>query len=729
MSWTPERLADAIQGLDRVVPVAPDDGAAPARFASLVAAVAEGPEAGAGLGEAYAALLERHPTREAAGRWRFTAAAGHARKRQGSYYTPEALVALALDLALEPVLDAAWAAPEPRRALTALRVLDPAAGAGAFLLGAAGRIARRFEALGEAPEAAWALALGAVHGIDRDKAALAIATASLLAPLGAGRRPEAASGLRQRLRRADALVAFPFAGTFDAVLGNPPWERLKVQAREFFAGRAPAIAALPTASARQAAIAALEDTDPGLAAEFAGAQAEAAAASRFVRESGAFPLTGRGDLNAYAPFAELALARVSPSGRIGLWVPSGIATEASTAPFWRHLVDERRLVALYDFENRARLFPAVAGSVKFSLLVAAGAPRSEAPTIACFLKAPDEARDPARLMRLEAADLARLNPETRTLPVFRSRRDAELTLAVHARHPAFFAGGNPWGARFFRMFDMTNDAHRFVPTEVLAAAGARFEPGGTVRAPDGAAYRALWEAKLLHHYEPRFATYEPGGDRRQTTELERADPAYWPLPRYWVPDEAYASRRPGAPAWAFGVRAIARSVDERTAIGTLLPAVALGNSVLGLDVGVPPERAWRLYAYLASFAFDYVVRQKIGGANLNQFLWRQLPVPAPDSPAWEALDGLEADYAALVGACAALDPFQEAAFGRVARDSDPASRLARRARLEAACFEVAGWDAESAAHVLESFPIALRHERARWGAPRTRELVLEALTP
>src|ERR1019366_3838231 len=53
-------------------------------------------------------------------------------------------------------------------------------------------------------------------------------------------------------------------GGFDAVLGNPPWERIKLQEREWFASRRPEISAAPNAAARRRMIAALETDDPAL---------------------------------------------------------------------------------------------------------------------------------------------------------------------------------------------------------------------------------------------------------------------------------------------------------------------------------------------------------------------------------------------------------------------------------------------------------------------------------
>ncbi|HXG41039.1 MAG TPA: N-6 DNA methylase, partial [Candidatus Limnocylindrales bacterium] len=100
------------------------------------------------LGSVYESLLELHPdVNVEAATFSLSVAAGHERKTTGSYYTPASLVAALLDSALDPVLDEAARSPDPERAILSLRVVDPAAGSGHFLVAAAHRIAKRLAAL------------------------------------------------------------------------------------------------------------------------------------------------------------------------------------------------------------------------------------------------------------------------------------------------------------------------------------------------------------------------------------------------------------------------------------------------------------------------------------------------------------------------------------------------------------------------------------------------------
>ena len=95
-------------------------------------------------------------------------------------------------------------------------------------------------------------------------------------------------------------------------------------------------------------------------ARFDAAKRAAEATSEFVRESGCFPLTGLGDVNTYALFAELARRAIHPRGRVGVIVQSGIATDDTYKRFFADLNDKQALVSLFDFENRERLFRRIA---------------------------------------------------------------------------------------------------------------------------------------------------------------------------------------------------------------------------------------------------------------------------------------------------------------------------------------------------------------------------------
>lgn len=227
----------------------------------------------------------------------------------------------------------------------------------------------------------------------------------------------------------------------------------------------------------------------------------------------------------------------------------------------------------------------------------------------------------------------------------------------------------------------------------------------------------LYEAKMLHLYDTRWATYEADGSTRPMTEAEKAERLN-PMPRYWVHESDVDRKLEGRwdKSWFLGWRDICRSTDERTAIATLLPRVAVGNKVPVAMPKVTLERASLLQAALASFALDFAARQKMGSVTMNFFIFMQLPVPTPSQ-----FDNLQS----LLGL-----PTQGWISSRVDRlnawIADPIERARVRAELDALMFHVYGLDSSEVSHVLDSFPIVQRKDEGAFGSYRTKELILDA---
>ena len=141
-------------------------------------------------------------------------------------------VVFAGDAAAGAALSVAGLWPAIQAWLDRVHVLDPACGAGAFLVGMLAGLddlARRAAwALGVPPRPAADLAVAALHGVDIQSQAVQVAALCLwlqvaaLAP-GATLPPTAAF----QLRAADSLLDEPFPAqpAFDIVIGNPPYVR------------------------------------------------------------------------------------------------------------------------------------------------------------------------------------------------------------------------------------------------------------------------------------------------------------------------------------------------------------------------------------------------------------------------------------------------------------------------------------------------------------------------
>ena len=563
-------------------------------------------------------------------------------------------------------------------------------------------------------------------------------------------------------------------GGFDVVLGNPPWDRIKLQEVEWFAERDAAIAAQPRAADRKRMVAELQKKNAPLAADYALAVERAEANARVLAKSDDYPLLGGGDVNLYSLFVERAQQLAAPGGLVALVTPSGIAADKGAAAFFRGLSETGRLGALYDFENRKVFFPDVHASFKFCVLVFGGPERRfDEARCAFFLHSLDEleARETeGQDLRLSAQDFALVNPNTGAAPIFRQRRDADLTMRLYRQHPVLVrhtpqGQARAWPVRYTTMFHMTNNSGKFLKLEELEQGGWRRGPLNRWRKGTKEAL-PLYEGKMVQMFDHRAAdvVVNTGNLQRAAQQIsvsnsEKESHQRYPAPQYWVLQSDVT-----VPAqYALGFKDVTAPTNMRTMIAAMLPRAGFGNTLplLLAETGesAPDYARWAslLLANFASLAFDYVARQKVQGQHLNWFVLEQLPVIAPtafDQPLPAAFTaamrqaGLMnghhaqpsvADFVipqvlALSYTAHDLAPFardlgyvdaQGGVLPPIAWDEE--QRRTRLAALDALFFWLYGLDADAADHVLASFPIVREQDERAFGRFRTRDDVLRLL--
>ncbi len=555
-------------------------------------------------------------------------------------------------------------------------------------------------------------------------------------------------------------------GGFDVVLSNPPWERIKLQEKEFFASRHPEIANAPNAAARRRLITKLTAEDPALHEAFLAARRQAEGESHLVRNSGRYPLCGRGDVNTYTIFAELMRGATSPTGRVGCIVPSGIATDDTTKHFFQDLTERGSLASLYDFENAAPLFPGVHRSYKFCLLTLTGSerPAEAGADFAFFLHDPDDLADPERRFRLSTEDIALLNPNTKTCPIFRTRRDAELTRHIYRRVPVLVREGppeeNPWGISFTTMFHMSNDSHLFRTRDQLESDGWKLEGNTFTKGSDR--HLPLYEAKMCGFYDHRVADVVLSatamirqGQPSELSDAEHQDPNRFAMPRSWIAESEVEARLADrwAHSWFLGWRDITSATNERTVIASILPRVGVGNNLPISLLARDGHEIAGLIGCVSSLPLDFASRFKVGGTHLNFFITHQLPVLAPEayapiapwSPAETLQDWLRPRVLELTYTAWDLAPFaRDLGYEGPPFRWDKERRFLLRCELDAAFFHLylgspEEWQStataelreavetprDAIAYILDTFPIVKRKDEAAHGCYRTRDTILE----
>jgi hypothetical protein len=718
------------------------------------------------------------------------------RKRLGVYYTPpeltgrivqytvdELIVERYADLAVEHDIARKDAlrgvlpeAPEFWRGALAilrdLRIVDPACGSGAFLFQAYDTLESRYvEAirhLGDDNDAE-VVRLSAdvpkfilgdnLYGVDLSPEAVEITQLALWIRSAAKGQP--LQTLAAHVVHGNSLVSDPavdpnafnwrerFAGVFDrpgykgagggfdCVIGNPPWERIKLQEKEFFSLPAPFIAAANKKDVRTKRIEDLRTSDPKLYSIYEEAKAETERLSRYYHDCNDYPLTSFGDANTFALFAELATHLLSDAGKIGLLVPSQIVFAKSYSKFFFRNLTEGRLRFFYDFENRLpkekRYFPDVDSRLKFGIL-SLGGPRDGHPD-ADFVFFAHDATDldiKSRHFSFGADLVASLNPESLTCPILRDPRATKLMSGVYRRIPILKQKGkktgNPWCVTLKRKFDQDSRSAWFKDAEYWNQQGYEL-CGNWWRNGDLAAV-PLYEAKMVQAYDHRAASVyieEKNWNRiSQTTPtslVQHADPEFSAVPVYWIENALVDKELDGyRRKFSLAFKKITSATNTRTMIASFIPDCAPIDSLPFAIITdeVEPLLQTCLLANWNCFAFDFIARQKVGANHLQHYHVEQLPVLPPHEYAkpcpWKPKQKLQQwiservlkltctaeDMLPLADACGFKSGSFAAYEGRLNR-WDEKERVELMADLDAAYLHLYGLNRDDAEYVLSTF--------------------------
>jgi len=565
---------------------------------------------------------------------------------------------------------------------------------------------------------------------------------------------------------------------FDCVLGNPPWERIKLQEEEFFATRNVDVAKAKNKAERSQRIQWLSEgmlakhlmpelhhpdhecaAEVRLFNEFVTSKRTAEAASAFMHvngdEGGRYPLTGVGDVNTYALFSETIRQITAPTGRAGFIVPSGLATDNSTKDFFGDLISKKSLDSFFEFENEGFFAGAGQGHMlRFALTTIVGAAQQIAETRFLFQgKKIEHLNDTERVFTLSPEDIFRVNPNTLTCPIFQSRYDAEITKKIYQRVPVLIreAHGdqpevNPWGISFMRMFDMSNDSHLFKTYQDLTGEGYELEGNHFFKGDNE--YVPLYEAKMVYLYNHRHGSFSGSGENRPHVlpkiEDSKLSKEFSVLPYYWLPkynltkacDDTKWNKK-----WFIGWRDITDArASARSTISSIIPFCAAGNN---FPLALPCQELKGVLvacfvANLSSIILDYCGRMKIGGLHLNYFLIKQFPVLPPESYSDDDIQYISKRVLRLTYTNCEMkqwandlgyegDPFE---FNSTERAGIQAEIDVYFAKLYGLCRDEVEFilDPESIkpGYPSETFAVLKRNEERAYGEYRTQRLVLEA---
>ncbi len=545
-------------------------------------------------------------------------------------------------------------------------------------------------------------------------------------------------------------------GGFDAIVGNPPWDRFEFEEIPWFAARDPQIALEPLKSKRQEMIAALKELRPDLLRQFNEAQERRTQASKIVRSGGGYCELNSGKLNIYKIFVERSRQLIRENGMIGLLTPIGIGTDHNVSGFIQNVTAGDHLKAFIAFENRRHwLFEDVHAEDQPTVFIVGGKSRRFRKfDYAVKLHQLPTDEDAPQPVELSKETLNRLNPNTGTMPILRTTEGLRLLTKAYDNFPILIEGQGRnerplYPIRYRQMVNMTSRSEGFRTAKMLTEQEGAWPVGeGCFQSAKGLWLR-LYEGKMVSIYNHRYAGVRNPTERisgqgvavhSDLTDLE--NPNFLPVPRYWILE---SDADPDFP-YAIGFNDICNTNNSRSVISAVVPRGAYGNKLPILTWDKPDAyQLTQLQANLASSFTDFVARQKIQSRSLNKYILAQLPIIPPEAYSRkfgsktaaeivrEAV--LELTYTAHDMAPFARDLGHVDAEGEVLPPFkwDDERRFTLRAKLDALYFILYGvWDAANPAksredihYIYSTFPIVERDERARFDSRyRSPELAL-----
>lgn len=641
------------------------------------------------------------------------------RRTLGAFHTPDDLARRTVARTAQVIVRASLDGCSPRdaaavRHLASLRVADLAVGVGRFpvawiehlrvVLGSSrrrndllGGVVRRLE-LTDVDRTALELAAVACAVALRDVAVLSERDGPTLRHANAllrTRSPDPrllAAGLFWHPDAGVALEEDPV----DLVLGNPPWERVRVEPRHLLRGLLDDVAQDVHADSRHRRLRRSRGELPLLHDFIADHVTSLESGSEALRADPRLSRSTRGELYTHAMFTELALRRVAPGGWTSMVVKASLLTSAGHAALIRPLLEDHRVHEVWEIQNQGRIFD-IDSRERFALLIAG--PPAPAPRVAAGLTGVDQIGDDTLLTTLDDELLKTLGTPAGALPTFPSR-DLPLLrrLAEHPRLDEVYPDAN-----FGRLLHLTNHS-----ASIRRSSRGRVLP--------------VWEGRMIGQYRGRAATWSgvPASTRwgsktrpRPVSQVELDDPSYTPRSRWWVDEarwEHVASRH--KEAFSLVWRNASSPFNRRTMIATILPRLPTIQSLQLLQL--PDERRlFHLCGVFNSLVFDWLLRKRLPGIDITGTVIRQMPVPDPATWTVKVRFGTERGAAGglllrRVAALLADDARLHPAIHRVVGDIPESVTVKDRHPLLREVDVLVAWaygiDADDLAAIAETFP-------------------------
>jgi len=504
-------------------------------------------------------------------------------------------------------------------------------------------------------------------------------------------------------------------GGFDCLLGNPPWEKINLEDKEFFAIRKPSISAIKNASKRNKAIIGLKTEEPSLFQEYAAAVDYTNKQISFFKESKSYLYGNEGLLNTYPLFTEKVSSILNTKGACGYIIPSGFFMDDTTSPLFRYYFENKMLKSIYDFENRKRIFQHVHGQYRFSIVKLQKQPDKDYKAKFIFyLHNIEDIISSGNAIYLSFDELTLFNPNNKLLPAFKSQYEVDLNRKIYKYGVLKNDLEESNKVHIHRMINMTADAHLLLN-----------EPSDDSL--------PVYESKLIHQFDHRYATFtgieydeRQKGNARLVSSMEKSNIDFYIEPRFYSPSNTQNEKNEKwkwEHKWYLAYRVISSSTNERCSIASVIPKSIVSYSAYLIFIDNLNDLLLHT-ANMNSFWFDFTVRAKVT-LNFPPVILEQCPCIKSEHISESILNEIESRVLKLTYTSTDLNDFGEAFGLTTPHQWNDKERFQLQCELDAIYAHLYGLEKEEMDYILETFPIVKRKDIAKYGSYRTKETILQ----
>ena len=414
-------------------------------------------------------------------------------------------------------------------------------------------------------------------------------------------------------------LAFPEVfneGGFDCVLGNPPWETMSPDVKEWFASYNPEIR--NNSPEGQRAIKEKLLLNPAIKEGWDFHCNQLYSAASFIKTSGRYKFfapgnLGKGDFNTYRFFVELSLSLCSSKGTVGMIVPENLYNGANAMALRRELIERRGPFLLRGFENtKSRWFQGIDSRSKFCLFVSPPGPAGKHQIDAAFcIRTDQQLKELPNRILIPDWVAKEIGGDALAIPEIRSNLEIEILEKLYAAYPSFkegyanLPGGRPYAAEIH----MGNDRDLFTenPTDI-----------------------PLFEGKMVDQYDYRAKGYVSGRGRSAVWQelpfgsTEKNIVPQWRIDTSSLKDgdiERLSNYR-------LGFCDVTSPTNQRSLVATIIPPLAIcGDKVPTIQLGCQLASQSLLWLAVAnSLSLDFLVRKKVS-LKMSYTILDTLPIP------------------------------------------------------------------------------------------------------